>query len=144
MTTINKYPSKLKYKEEEFKLSSDCEQQVKIKNGSREIKVRVMMGSSVEEMLYTIRTFENKAKDISLPDNRRLEKFVTCLGNEARDKWAVMLEDYESRNNGQGFQADQWDLAKEEWIKHYVQDPHAKDVVINDWKAQRISSSQWR
>ena len=77
MTTINKYPSKLKYKEEEFTLSSECEQQVKIKNGSKEIKVRVMMGSSVEEMLYTIRTFENKAKDISLPANKYLEKFVT-------------------------------------------------------------------
>ena len=98
MTTINKYPSKLKYKEEDFTLSSESEKQIKLRNEllNREAKIRVMMGRSVEEMLYTIRAFENKAKDITLPQNRYLEKFVTCLGNKARDKWARM-EDSRSR-----------------------------------------------
>ena len=63
MTTIFKHDPQLKYKEKDFIISSESEKQIKMKHGQKETKVRVMEGHTVEEMLYTIRAFENKAKD---------------------------------------------------------------------------------
>ena len=88
-----------------------------------------MEKSTVEEMLYTVRAFENKAKDISLPQNKYLQKFVTCLGPLARDRWAKMEE---ARPIGT-FEVDEWELTKTKWIKVYVQDQNAKETIISAW-----------
>ena len=107
MTTIVKYQPKLAYTTDFEKESGSL---IKLKNGNKETKIRVMEKSTVEEMLYTVRAFENKAKDISLPRNKYLEKFVTCLGPLARDRWAKLEE---ARPTGT-FEADEWELAKTE------------------------------
>ena len=126
MTTIVKYQPKLAYTTDFEKESGSL---IKLKNGNKETKIRVMEKSTVEEMLYTVRAFENKAKDISLPRNKYLEKFVTCLGPLARDRWAKLEE---ARPTGT-FEADEWELAKTEWIKVYVKDRNAKETIISAW-----------
>ena len=91
-----------------------------------------MEGHTVEEMLYTIRAFENKAKDITLPQSKYLEKFVTCLGSKARDKWARMED-----SRGTPFQDNEWTVAKKEWIEYYVRDGDAKEVILDAWVTTR-------
>ena len=132
MTSVFKHSPQLKYKEKDFTISSESEKQIKMKHGQKETKVRVMEGHTVEEMLYTIRAFENKAKDITLPQNRYLEKFVTCMGNKARDKWARMED-----SRGTPFQENEWVIAKKEWIKYYVRDGDAKEVILDAWVRTR-------
>ena len=119
MTTINKYPPKLAYKPE-----FDKEQGVfiKLKHQTRETKIRLMDKSTVEEVLYTLRAFENKAKDINLPNTKYLEKFVTCLGNKARDRWAKL----EATRPDSAFLKAEWKDAKTEWMKVHVKDRNAK------------------
>ena len=130
MTTISRYKPTLKYK-----IPFEKEEGIftKLKYGSRETKIRLMTGSSPEEVLYTLRTFENKAQDISLPANQTISKFVTCLGAQARERWKKL----ETARGGRPFQPDEWDDAKEEWIKYYVRDTHAKETVIAAWSSSR-------
>ena len=115
MTTVNKCPPKLAYKPK-FEMEKGVF--IKLKYQSRETKMMLMDKSTAEEVLCTLRAFENKAKDINLPNARCLEKFVTCLGNKARDRWGK-LED--TRPN-RAFKNTEWDKAKKEWIKVHVKD----------------------
>ena len=123
MTTINKYPPKLAYKPEFEKEKGVF---MRMKHQTRETKIRLMEKSSVEEVLYTLRAFENKAKDINLPITKCLEKFVTCLGNKARDRWAKL----EATRPNTTFENTEWEVAKTEWIKVYVKDRNAKETII--------------
>ena len=130
MTTINKYPPKLACKPEFDKEKGVF---IKLKYMSRETKIRLMDKSTVEEVLYTLRAFENKAKDINLPNARYLEKFVTCLGNKARDRWGKL----EATRPENTFQPTEWEEAKKEWIKVYVKDRNAKETIIYAWSSTR-------
>ena len=130
MTTINKYPPKLAYKPEFDKENGVF---IKLKYMSRETKMRLMDKSTVEEVLYTLRAFENKAKDINLPNTRHLEKFVTCLGNKARDRWGKL----EATRPGNAFLPTEWDEAKKAWIRVYVKDRNAKETIICAWSSTR-------
>ena len=67
MTTINKYNPCIDYKPPFDKEEGTS---VKLKIGNREGKIRLMTGSSVEEVLYTIKAFENKISDLNIPTNR--------------------------------------------------------------------------
>ena len=130
MTAINKCPPKLAHKPE-----FDKEQGIfkKMKYHTRGTKIRLMEKSTAEEVLCTLRAFENKAKDINLPNAKCLEKFVTCLGNKARDRWAKLEA---TRPNGV-FQNTEWNTAKTEWIKVCVKDRNAKETIIHAWSSTR-------
>ena len=58
---------------------------IKLKIGNREGKIRLMTGSRFEEVLYTIKAFENKISDQKIPTNRINKEFMNCLGTKARD-----------------------------------------------------------
>ena len=132
MTTINKYKPCLKYKppfdKEEGKI-------VQLKNtaNSKEEKIRLMTGSSAEEVLYTIKAFKNKAIDIDLPNNQRIKEFMNCLGSKARDRWAKLIK---NRRSGD-FANNQWNQAKKEWIAEYVKDKKAKETILNAWTSTK-------
>ena len=96
-------------------------------------RIRLMDKSTVEEVLYTLRAFENKAKDINLPNAKYLEKFVTCLGNNARDRWAKL----EATRPNSTFENTEWDIAKTEWIGVCVKDRNAKETIICAWSSTR-------
>ena len=100
---------------------------------SRETKIGLMDKSTAEEVLHTLRAFENKAKDINSPNARCLEKFVTCLGNKARDRWGK-LEETRPIN---AFENTEWDEAKKAWIKVCVKDRNAKETIIHAWSSTR-------
>ena len=78
MTTINKYSPCIDY---EPPFNKEEETTVKLKIGNREGKIRLMTGSSVEEVLYTIKAFENKLADLSIPTNLLVKEFMNCLGS---------------------------------------------------------------
>ena len=127
MTTINKYNPCIEYKPPFDKEEGVT---VKLKIGNREGKIRVMTGSSVEEVLYTIKAFENKVSDLNIPTNRIIKEFMNCLGSNARDRWAKLI-----KNRGEDFPATPqgWNLAKTEWIIDYAKDSKAKDAIISAW-----------
>ena len=132
MTTINKYKPCLQYK-----LPFDKEEgkTLKLKNttNNKEGKIRLMMGSSAEEVLYTIKAFENKAVGINLLNNQRIKEFMNCLGSKARDRWAKLVK------NGRGgdFSSNQWNQAKREWIAEYVKDKKAKETILSAWTSTK-------
>ena len=132
MTTINKYKPCLQYKPP---FDKEDGKTVKLKNTSnnKEGKIRLMTGSSAEEVLYTIKAFENKAIDIDLPNNQRIKEFMNCLGSKARDRWAKMIK---NRRSGD-FSSNQWSLAKKEWIAEYVKDKKAKETILNAWTSTK-------
>ena len=132
MTTINKYKPCLQYKPPFDKEEGKT---VKLKNttNSKEGKIRLMTGSSAEEVLYTIKAFENKAMDIDLPNNQRIKEFMNCLGSKARDRWAKLIK---NRRNGD-FTSGQWNQAKKEWIAEYVKDKKAKETILNAWTSTK-------
>ena len=127
MTTINKYNPCIDYKPPFDKEEGTS---VKLKIGSREGKIRLMTGSSVEEVLYTIKAFENKIVDLNIPINRVIKEFMNCLGSKARDRWAKLI-----KNRGEDFPltAEGWSDAKSEWILEYAKDNKAKDAIISAW-----------
>ena len=127
MTTINKYSPCIDYKPPFDKEEGTS---VKLKIGSREGKIRLMTGSSVEEVLYTIKAFENKIIDLNIPVNRIIKEFMNCLGSKARDRWAKLR-----KNRGEDFPLTEegWKEAKTEWILEYAKDSKAKDAIISAW-----------
>ena len=127
MTTINKYSPCIDYKPPFDKEEGVT---VKLKIGNREGKIRVMTGSSVKEVLYTIKAFENKVADLNIPTNRVVKEFMNCLGSNARDRWAKLI-----KNRGADFPATPqgWNSAKAEWILEYAKDNKAKDAIISAW-----------
>ena len=66
MTTINKYGPCIEYKPPFDKEEGTS---VKLKVGKKEGKIRLMTGSTVEEALYTMKAFENKAADLGIAAN---------------------------------------------------------------------------
>ena len=62
-----------------------------------------------------------------------MEKFVTCLGNKARDRWGKSEETRPNR----AFKNTEWDKAKKEWIKVCVKDRNAKETIIHAWSSTR-------
>ena len=88
-----------------------------------------MTGSSTEEMLYTIRAFENKAMDIWIPDDQRIKEFMNCLGSKAWDRWAKLIK---NRRSGD-FNDNQSNQAKKEWISEHVKDRKSKETILNTW-----------
>ena len=92
----------------------------------------MMMGSSVEEVLYTIKAFKNKVADLNIPTNQIVKEFIICLGSSARDRWAKLI-----KHQGEDFPAtlQGWELAKLEWILEYAKDQKAKDAIIAAWTA---------
>ena len=133
MTTINKYNPCIEYKPPFDKEEGTS---IKLKIGSREGKIRLMTGSSVEEVLYTIKAFENKIVDLGIPTNQIIKEFMNCLGSKARDRWAKLI-----KNRGEDFPSTQegWVEAKAEWILEYAKDKKAKDAIIAAW----ISTSNY-
>ena len=127
MTTINKYNPCIDYKPPFDKEEGTT---IKLKIGNREGKIRLMTGSSVEEVLYTIKAFENKISDLNIPTNRIIKEFMNCLGSKARDRWAKLI-----KNRGEEFPLTPqgWDEAKSEWILDYAKDNKAKDAIISAW-----------
>ena len=127
MTTINKYNPCIDYKPPFDKEEGTS---VKLKIGNREGKIRLMTGSSVEEVLYTIKAFENKISDLNIPTNRIIKEFMNCLGSKARDRWAKLI-----KNRGEEFPLtpEGWSEAKSEWILEYAKDSKAKDAIISAW-----------
>ena len=115
MTTINKCPSKLAHKPE---FNKDQGVFIKMEHQTRETKIRLMDKSTAEEVLCTLRAFENKAKDVDSPIAKHLEKFVTCLGDKARDGWAKL----EATRPNNVFKNTEWEIAKTEWIEVCVKD----------------------
>ena len=73
----------------------------------------MMTGLSIKEVLYTIKAFENKIINLSIPTNRIIKEFMNCLGSKARDRWAKLI-----KNRGEDFPLTQegWVDAKSEWI----------------------------
>ena len=132
MTTINKYKPCLQYKSPFDKEEGKT---VKLKNttNSKEGKIRLMTGSSAEEVLCTIKAFENKAIDIDLPDNQRIKEFMNCLGSKARDRWAKLVKN----RRGGNFASNQWNQAKREWIAECVKDKKAKETILNAWTSTK-------
>ena len=129
MTTINKYKPCLQYKPP---FDKEDGKTVKLKNTSnnKEGKIQLMTGLSAEEVLYTIKAFENNAIDINLPNNQRIKESMNCLGSKARDRWAKMVKNQRSGD----FSRNQWSLAKKEWITEYVKDKKkAKETILNAW-----------
>ena len=55
----------------------------------------MMIGTTVEDVLYTIKAFKNKAADLNIP-SRLVKEFMNCLGSKARDRWAKLIK---QRNN---------------------------------------------
>ena len=127
MTAINKYNPCIDYKPPFDKGEGTL---VKLKSGNREGKIRLMTGSSVEEVLYTIKAFENKIVDLNIPTNRVIKEIMNCLGSKARDQWAKLI-----KNRGEDFPltAEGWIDAKSEWILEYAKDSKAKDSIISAW-----------
>ena len=125
MTTINKYNPCIDYKPPFDKEEGTT---IKLKVGNREGKIRLMTGSSVEEVLYTIKAFENKILDLGIPTNRIIKEFMNCLGSKARDRWAKLI-----KNRGSDFRSslEGWTEAKSEWILEYAKDSKAKDAIIS-------------
>ena len=52
----------------------------------------MMTGSSVEEVLNTIKAFENKVVNLTILVNRLIKEFMNCLGSRARDRWAKLIK----------------------------------------------------
>ena len=132
MTTINKYKPCLQY---DPPFDKEEGKTIKLKNttNNKEGKIRLMTGSSPEEMLYTIRAFENKAMDIGIPNNQRIKEFMNCLGSKARDRWAKLVK---NRRSGD-FNDNQWNQAKKEWISEYVKDHKAKETILSAWTSTK-------
>ena len=131
MTTINKYNPCIDYKP-----SFDREEgtMVKLKIGNREGKIRLMTGSSVEEVLYTIKAFKNKIIDLNIPTNRLNKEFMNCLGSKARDRWAKLSTQRDREGLGPFPQTEEgWEQAKADWIIEYAKDSKAKDAIISAW-----------
>ena len=128
MTTINKYSPCIDYEPPFHKEEGTT---VKLKIGNREGKIRLMTGSSVEEVLYTVEAFENKVADLSIPTNRLVVKeFMNCLGSRARDQWAKLIK---NRGNEFPTTTEGWEEAKQEWIIEYTKENKAKDAIIFAW-----------
>ena len=128
MTTINKYDPCIKYKPPFDKEEGTS---AKLKVGNKEGKIRLMTGSTVEEALYTMKAFENKASDLGIAANRLIKEFMNCLGSKARDRWAKLIRNREEGafpNTTEG-----WEQAKKEWILEYARDDKAKDAILAAW-----------
>ena len=95
-----------------------------------------MTGSTVEEVLYTIKAFENKITDLNIPANRIIKEFMNCLGSKARDWWAKLVKHRDNRGDGPFPPTTKgWEQAKTEWIIEYAKDSKAKDAIISAWTA---------
>ena len=128
MTTINKYNPCIDYKPPFDKEEGTS---IKLKIGSREGKIRLMKGSSVDKVLYTIKVSKNKIIDLSIIlTNRFIKEFMNCLGSKARDWWVKLI-----KNRGEDFPLtlEGWAEAKSKWILEYAKDNKAKDAIISAW-----------
>ena len=93
-----------------------------------------MTGSSVKEVLYTIKAFENKVSDLNIPSNRLIKEFMNCLGSKARDRWAKLSKQRDREGLGPFPQTQEgWEQAKSNWIIEYAKDSKAKDAIISAW-----------
>ena len=59
---------------------------------NREVKIRLMTRSTMEEVLYTIKAFKNKVADLNIPSNQ--------LGPKARDRWAKLIKQRDNAGAG--------------------------------------------
>ena len=86
----------------------------------------------MEEVLYTIKAFENKVIDLVILVNRMIKEFMNCLDSRARDRRAKLI-----KNRGEEFLPTLQGLtdAKSEWIIEYAKDSKAKDAIISAWTA---------
>ena len=116
MTTVSDFDPVLKY-ERPFDPSEGNTQKLVVyeASGTRYTSAHVRMyeGSSVEELLYTIRVFEDQADNLNMPGDTYIKNFLRVLGPGARTKWKNMIKDI-----GQEFDADEWDEAREAFIEH--------------------------
>ena len=78
--------------------------------------IRVFDGDTIEELLYSILNFENKAKDMDMLDDHRVKQFQMTLGTAPRAVWN-QLEN--TRADG-AFKEDESDTAKEEFIQNQI------------------------
>ena len=93
-----------------------------------------MTGLTVEEVLYTIKAFENKVSDLNIPSNRLIKEFMNCLGSKARDQWAKLMKQRDNAGTRPFPQTQEgWEQAKSEWIIEYAKDTKAKDAIISTW-----------
>ena len=96
----------------------------------------MMTGSSVEEVLYTIKAFEIKIIDLTnIHTNRIIKEFMNCLGSKARDRWAKSIK---NRDKDFPQTPEGWAVAKSEWILEYAKDNKAKDAIISAWTLASI------
>ena len=132
-TTINKYHPCIDYKPPFDKEEGTTG--VKLKVDNQDGKIRLMTGSRVEEVLYTIKAFENKVSDLNIPSIRLIKEFMNCLGSKARDRWAKLMKQRDNAGTGPFPQTQEgWEQAKSKWIIKYAKDTSkAKDAIISAW-----------
>ena len=89
--------------------------------------IRKLTGTSVEEVCYTIRIFEDHVKNMSLPINQYIRKFVTLLGPTPRSKWNAMVA-----NRATAFPATSagWASAKHAYLEVFTEDPDARETLL--------------
>ena len=135
MTTVSSYEPVLTY-ETSFDRKEGDKQKTYVKERDEDGDltgtsvsryIRIFDGDTIEELLFSILNFENKAKDMDMLDDHRVKQFQMTLGTAPRAVWN-QLEN--TRAEG-AFNEDQWDTAKEEFIQEYTEDTNARDTVLS-------------
>ena len=96
--------------------------------------------NDVEELIYTIYTFETAAADMEMPWYKMGSNFAKLLSPCAYRKWDKMCQDYNNKNN-QKYTEDQdgYKLQRRHFLQLYVMDPDAKGTQID-----AIIDGEWR
>jgi hypothetical protein len=132
MTTISKYESSLTYKPS-FNANEERVNKkiyVTVDDQTKSQYMRMCMGTSPEEVLFTIRSFKNTVLDmgLELTDKQALPTFLSVLGSNPRQLYSDMVEEL-PRSNRPAFNGD-FKPATEAFIKAIVEDPKAKESVL--------------
>ena len=139
MTTLTKYQPALTY-EAAFDITDVVTQRlyVTVKRGNatttKNQYVRTCMGTTPEEVLYTVILFKNTASNLGqkLDDKEALPGFLTILGPSPRAVYQEMLND---KNLDEGTDltdpfAGNFEAAIKAFIATIVEDPQAKESTL--------------
>ena len=90
--------------------------------------VRRLTGTSVEEVCFTIRIFENHVKNMGLPIAQYIRKFIHILGPTPRSKWNTMVAGL--GNPPFPYTSAGWVAAKHAFLEVFTEDPDARETVL--------------
>ena len=137
MTTISKYESSLTYKPS-FSVNEDrinTKFYVKVDGENKSQYMRMCMGTSPEEVLFTIRSYKNTISDmgLELTDKQALPTFLSILGSNPRQRYSDMVAEQPeatTTRSSQGAFNGKFKEATDAFIKAIAQDEKAKESVL--------------